>query len=301
MSIVKIQNTPNQINMLAAQRSLYSSAKAIMGTQMILSGPVAVCATLLGILRPELKGHVALWGIIVLFFDLAIFTPWQKRLRESGARVQEIFDCTVLNLPWNDIKTGKKPEPELIHERAMKFGKDPKDLACLKNWYPLSVQSVPTPWGRIICQRTNVWWDSKLRRNYASTVFFILILTTLSLIGFGIYKQKQILEFIAYVAAPMASAYVLGYRQITEHREAADRLDKLKEYADKFWAAAIGGATISSMNSNSRLLQDEIFESRKKNPPIFDFIFKLFRNKNETLMNKGAEELIAEAKQTIKQ
>lgn len=297
MSIVNRQNLPSQIEMLAAQRNLYSTAKNIIGTQMILGGPVAVCATLLGISYPVTKGYVALWGLLVLFFDLVIFTPWQKKLRENGAKVQELFDCVVLDLPWNEIKVGKKPEPELIQEEATKFGAD-KKRAGLTNWYPQCVQAVTTQLGSIICQRTNVWWDSKLRRRYAATVFGVLVVITLSLIGYGIHMHKDLFEFIAYIAAPMASAYVVGYRQITEHRDAAERLDKLKEHAEKLWTEAIGGASITTLQTKTRLLQDEIFDGRKRNPPIFDFIFRWFRDENETLMNKGAETFVKEIEST---
>lgn len=300
MSIVQKQNQPDNIERLAAQRNLYSTAKKIIGTQMILSGPVAVCATLLSIAVPEVKGYVALWGLCVLFFDLVIFTPWQKKLREGGAKIQELFDCSVLDLSWNEIKVGKKPEPELVHEQAAKHGNDAKKIAVLKDWYPLCVQTVATYWGSIICQRTNVWWDSKLRRKYATTVFGVLVVITLSLIGFGVYKHKDILEFIAYIAAPMAAAYVLGYRQITEHREAAERLDKLKDHAEKLWSEAISGASAAELQIKARFLQDEIYDGRKKNPPIFDFIFRWFRDENETQMNKGAEAFVKEIGQRNK-
>ena len=92
----------------------------------------------------------------------------------------------------------------------------------------------------------------------------------------------------------MAAAYVLGYRQITEHREAAERLDKLKDHAEKLWSDAIAGAPAAELQIKARFLQDEIFDGRKKNPPIFDFIFRWFRDENETQMNKGAEAFVKE-------
>jgi len=197
-------------------------------------------------------------------------------------------------LPWNEIKVGKKPEPELIHEQAAKFGHDTLKRSGLINWYPQCVQAVTTQLSSIICQRANVWWDSKLRRRYAATVFGVLIVITLSIIAYGICLNKNLFEFIAYVVSPMAAAYVVGYRQITEHRDAAERLDKLKEHAEKLWSEALGGASIETLPMKIRHLQDEIFDGRKRNPPIFDFIFKCFRDENEALMNKGAETLVKE-------
>lgn len=61
MSIIQKQELPENIELLAAQRNLYSRAKNIIGLQMMLSGPIAVSAAILTIARPDMKGYVALW------------------------------------------------------------------------------------------------------------------------------------------------------------------------------------------------------------------------------------------------
>jgi hypothetical protein len=119
--IAKSQNEPRQLQRLAAQRQLYSTAKRIFGIQLLLGGPIAIGWSLAVVASPELKGFAAVWGALVSFSDVLWLTPWQKRLRERAARIQEAFDCDVLQLPWNDIKTGKPPDPELIKEQADKY------------------------------------------------------------------------------------------------------------------------------------------------------------------------------------
>src|SRR6187549_3528004 len=104
--IQEIQNQPLQIRRLEAQRQMYSSAKKVFLIQVVLSGPVAVGSALLVLSDPTLKSFVAFWGISVALLDLLILTPWQKRLREVAARIQETFDCDVLKLTWNEIKVG---------------------------------------------------------------------------------------------------------------------------------------------------------------------------------------------------
>ena len=49
------------------------------------------------------------------------------------------------------------------------------------------------------------------------------------------------------------------------------------------------------MTTNSRRLQDAIFEHRIKNPLILNVFYKLFRDKDEELMNRTSEILIQEA------
>ena len=296
MSINQLQNTDSQIEMLAAQRNLYSSAKTIIGTQLTLAGPVAVIVTLLGIFYPGLKNYAALWGITVLVLDMVFLNPYQKNLRGQGALVQEAFDTKVLDIAWNEIKVGKSPEPELIHEQAHKFGKETQKLDKLKNWYPVEVQQLPVHWGSIVCQRANVWWDSKLRRRYANSVLAILIILAIVIIWFAFSQNLNFTDFVMKLVIPMAALYKLGVTQFIEHRDAADRLDKLRDHAEKIWSEAINGASLETIKVKSRLLQDEIYDGRKRNPPVLDIIFKIFRNDHEVQMNKGAMVFIEEAK-----
>lgn len=296
MSINQKQNAVSQIEMLAAQRQLYSSAKRVIGLQMILAGPVGVIATLLGLFYPQLKDYAALLGVTILVLDLVLLNPRQKRLRSQGASVQEAFDTKVLDIDWNDLKVGKRPEPELIHQYALALGKDAQKAEKLKDWYPVAIQHLPVHWGRIVCQRANIWWDSTLRRSYANTLLTCLILLAITSVWFSFSQGLSFSDFVMKMVIPMAALYKLGVAQFIEHRDAADRLDKLRDHAEKLWAEAIRGANLEALKVKSRNLQDEIFDGRKKNPPIFDFIFWMFRDKNQLLMNKCAEVLIQEAK-----
>ncbi|EME68724.1 hypothetical protein H261_16897 [Paramagnetospirillum caucaseum] len=295
MSIVQKQEIPENVELLAAQRNLYSRAKNIIGFQMLLSIPIAICAAITTIVKPEFKGYVAIWGILVVVFDLFVFTPWVKRLRDSAARIQELFDINVLGLDWNEISVGKKPEREMIHEEAERHGLSDEDTSGLREWYPVVIDSVPEIFGIIISQRSNVWWDARMRRKYTFSVRVFMAGIAFVLIGYGLYEKKDMFEFLAYVFAPLASTYVFGYRQMTEHGDAADRLDKLKELSEKIWADAVAGGDAGAVKLKCRTLQDQIFDHRKKNPPIFDFLFRWFRGKHEALMNKTAKELVAEA------
>lgn len=299
MNINQKQNAPTQIEMLAAQRQLYSSAKVIIGSQMIMAAPIAMTATLLGIIYPELKNYAALLGITILVVDLVFLNPLQKKLRSQGALVQEAFDTKVLSIKWNEIKVGKRPEPELIHEHAKKLGKNAAKLEKLSNWYPVEVQQLPIQWGCIVCQRANIWWDSTLRRRYAITILTILILLAISLFWFAFIQDLTMTDFVMKIVIPMSALYKLGVSQFIEHRDAADRLDKLRDHAEKLWISAINGASIEEIKVNSRLLQDEIYDGRKRNPPIFDNIFWMFRDDHEEQMNKGASVLIQEVKSSL--
>lgn len=292
MSIIRSQELPENIKLLAAQKNIYSRAKNIIGLQMILSVPIAICAVITTIVKPELNGYIALWGILVVVFDLFVFTPWVKKLQDSAARIQELFDTKVYGLEWNTISVGKRPEPELVYEEARKHGMEEENVIGLREWYPTVIEKVPEIFGVIISQRSNVWWDARMRRKYTFSIRILLVSIALGLIGYGLYEKKDMFEFLAFIVAPLAATYIFGYRQMIDHGDAADRLDILKELSEKIWSDALAGKDLTTLKQESRTLQDQIFEHRKKNPPIFDFLFRWFREENEVLMNVGAEALV---------
>ena len=248
---------------------------------------------------PTIKGYAALWGITVALCDLFWLTPWQKRLRDSAARVQEAFDCEVLALPWNDVKTGKWPDPELVFEQSAKYKKWAAKMPPLENWYAPAAGELPLHIGRLVCQRSNCWWDSKQRRRYAAWVISVVVLLFIVLLSLSLGNNFTIEDFVLKVAAPLAPALLLGLRQFSEQREAANRLDSLQSHAERLWKDALSGMSVVKINVRARSLQDEIFENRRKSPLVFDAIFKRLRRDYEVQMNHGVNEFVSEAKKKL--
>ncbi len=293
------QNNERQLQRLAAQRQLYATAKTVFGWQIFLGGPVAVASAVFTLAYPSLKGITASWGIIVTLADLFWLTPWQKRLRDSAAGIQEAFDCDVLELPWNEVKAGKTPDPELIKEQSDKYNKWAGKMPPLTNWYAPAVDDLPLHIGRIACQRSNCWWDSKQRRRYACCVITAVVLVFLVVLGLSLGVGFTVEDFILKVAAPLAPAFLLGMRQFSEQMEAAARLDRLKEDSERLWNDALSGKSMIDVTTKARSLQDEILENRRKSPLVFDGIYKWLRPNYEAQMNFGVAELVAQAKQKL--
>jgi hypothetical protein len=293
------QNSKCQLQRLAAQRQLYATAKKLFGWQLFVSGPVTVVFAFSVILYPPLKAFAALWGILVTVFDVAWLTPWQRRLRVTAAGIQESFDCDVLGLPWEGLKAGKRADPELVKEQSDKYKKWASSMPPLKNWYTKEVGNLPLYIARLICQRSNCWWDAKQRRRYAVTVVVCIVAIFVTVLFLAMGNGFTLEDFMLKVAAPLSPALLLGYRQFTEQMEAATRLDKLKDHAEHLWEEALEGRPEAEVSARSRSLQDEILENRRKSPLIFDTLFKRLRRDYEVQMNHGAAEYIAEAKQKL--
>ncbi len=292
--IVAEENKKKQLERLGAQRQVYATGKLIFWVQILLSVPLAILSSIVAIKYPSSQSYVALWGIIISVCDLAWFTPWQDRLRDTAAAIQEVFDCDVLKLPWNALKGGKLPDPELVACQSKKYAKWAHKMPKITDWYSVEVDRLPLYVGRIACQRTNCWWDAEQRRKYVtgiivgtSVVFGALFL--ISFIG-GLTLQK----FTLNVAAPFIPALLLGIRQYQEHTATALRLDRLKDYAVEIWNKACNGDDEEVVTVMSRNLQDEILENRRRKPFVFDSIYKRLQPEFESNMNYGVAELVEE-------
>lgn len=298
-SIPTTQNQVDALQQLAAQRHLYSFAKKLFIVQLILAGPVAIAWAFGVILRPELKSWAALFGLIVALTDVVLLTPWQKRLRDHAARIQEAFDCDVLELPWNSIKVGHRPDPELVKEHADAYSQIASRFSPLTDWYPPIVGDLPLSVARVICQRTNCWWDSKQRRRYAVSILVVTGVITAAITAIAVAGDFSVNDLLLAIVAPLAPTFVLAFRQASEHSEAANRLDKLKAHAERLWTDTSSGNSPPHVAAETRSLQDEIFENRKRSPFVFDWIFMRLRKDYEAQMNHGAGQLVADAKKRL--
>ncbi len=294
-SITQEQLQPKQLDRLAAQRQIYSDAKRIQIINMILSVPAVIAWSILVVIFPNLKIWSAFWGVTVTLLGFIVFNPHQKRLQEKAAKIQQLFDSEVLQLSWSELNSGKRPEPELIFQKSRKYKRNHSDYSKLKDWYPVGVSQLPVHLGRLVCQRTNCWWDAQLRRRYAYYIQLITIGLSIFVFLIGFINGLTLEKFFLAVFFPLTPLLYFGINQYRDNNEAASRLDRLKEEAENYWRQAINQRLIpQELTQLSYKLQNSIYDNRCRNPLIFDWIYNHIRDENEEEMNQGAEALIEE-------
>lgn len=294
-NISQEQNTQRSLDLLAAQRQLYSDAKGLQMVSVIMSVPVVIAWSILVALFPPLAVYAALWGIIATLLELLFFSRLQKSTQEKAAKIQQIFDCEVLQFNWTSLNCGVRIEPEAIVDASNRYKCKKRNLAKLQNWYPTSVGKLPIHQARIICQRSNIWWDAQLRRRYSKWIVFVLFVLTIIVLLIGLIGGLTLEKFLLAVLAPLTPAFVFGLRQYTEHNEAAVRLDRLRENAEALVQEIINRRyTPQDLERESYSLQTQIFDNRRRSPLILDWLYSRLRNEDEEKMNKGAESLVQE-------
>ncbi len=304
------QNEPHQLERLAAQRMIYASAKRLQLVHFILSvGTVSVLAYVV-VLAPnakvgstDLKVWSAFWSCTVALLDVFLFSKLIKARKELAARVQEIFDCDILDIKWNRCRAHRKPEPETVAQWANAYQSTYKDtgLQKLKNWYATSVGEFGLPLARLVCQRSNLAWEGDQRRAYAYWAGLLLAALLGPLFGLATAQKWTVQDLVFKFLTPSLPISLFLIKQIRENHEHADVMDSLMDDVQGIWDEAMEcRLTPEQLGVESRHLQDQIFEKRRSGPLVSEWAFNRLRSKNEAKMYKGAEALAREARERLK-
>jgi hypothetical protein len=290
--ILTLQNGEPQVRLLRARRQKFVDGKRLLSLQLILTIGVPVVGALLTLKWRDLQGLVAFASLVIAILDVTLLDRLQQKIRQTTAKIQEQFDCRVLDLPWDTFTVGAKADPETIHEASKKYNRGRPDSK-LDNWYPLAVARVPLHLARIICQRTNLWYDSKLRRQYGGWTLAITLGLSVVFVAIGVIEKLALDSFVLIVLAPAAPILIWGLREYLRQCEAADGLERLKSEAEGLWEdARHGKCGDADCAVKSRQFQNAIYELRRRSPLVFDWIYKLRRPNLEDQMNHGAEEFV---------
>ncbi|MCY4401000.1 MAG: S-4TM family putative pore-forming effector [Candidatus Poribacteria bacterium] len=300
-NIPETQLEPTQLKRLAARRKSDSYAKVILGIQIGLSVLSPPLCSLVVMFFSKFAVWTALYGIIITCLNILWVTPWRQTLKEKAAKIHELFDCDVLELNWRELTVGSRLEMmETVVEYAGKYKTDSPSCSDLKNWYPIASGKLPIHLGRIVCQRTNCWWSSQLRKHYTRIIIFVLVLTVVGSVGIGLIKTEWSLEkWILAVIIPLMPVFILVIQQLIENKKSVMLLDKLKTHAEGLWKKALTETNTGELTYACRELQDGIFNHRRTGPLIFTWLYKRYRKEMERQMNEAADEMVEEALQFL--
>jgi hypothetical protein len=296
-NIATIQNDQKQLERLSAQRELYSSAKKLYVIQIWGNVVIPIAFAVTSLFHFKVAVFAAMFAIVFFIIDLILIIPVISIKKGKAAKIQELFDCDVLQIPKSPLKTSSDiaVEEVLLHYEA--HNKIKSNVEKVRDWYSPEISSLDIDFARLICQRTNCWWDAKLRVRYMNTLRLMSVIIPLIILVAGIMIKMQIDELVL-IASSLMPLFKFAGKEFSDHKTANDRLEKTHNYILKIWDNVLKNCyEKGTLLSESRMIQDEIYEHRTKSPFILDFIYNLFREKNELLMNKTAAILVLEIKQ----
>jgi hypothetical protein len=288
--IPQIQNEDASLRVLATQRGLYTWAKKVSILQLVVVIALPAVLVVLDSFFPTTKVWPAFVGIVVAVLDAVVIDPGKNSLREKAATMQELFDCKVLDLEWPALMASKPDREDVLTT----VGSD--NVGPLKDWYPTVAGALSLSVARIVCQRSNCWWDGKLRRYYRWTIIGFGVVAILCIVISALILKLSFEDFVLALLAPILPALLWGAREAKDQHEAADRIDRLKTFGDQLWEKALGGTlNEEELRQESRLFQNEIYRRRQRSPMVLNSFYSLFRRKFEVQMQQSADEMVADA------
>ncbi len=290
------QNAEPHLGRLAAFSIFYQRAKVVAAFQFTLTVPMAVVSAVVIAIEPKAKVWTTFFALTAALVDALILERVQTHFKKLAARTQEQFDCDLFGLDWRTLRAGEKPEIGDVLHAAGCFKKKNPEMGNLRDWYPPAVDKVPLSLARLICQRTNCWWDSSLRKQYANCLIGILFIVAIAVFFISLVQGQSVEQMILTVYAPIAPALLWTVREVRRQHDSAEALDKMRAHVERVWATALKGQlSRSDLDNASREIQDSIFDGRSKNPLIFDWINNIVRPRHQLSMNAKADEMVAEA------
>jgi hypothetical protein len=233
---------------------------------------------------------IATWSLIVLFLDFFL-DHYINNLKETGAKIQELFDTYVLQIEWNNILCADKPEYNEVC-RFYEQHKKRHDLSKFNDWYEAEIATVPEHTGKLICQKTNCNYDVTIRNRYKSVVLWIGIIAIILLLIFAIFSEMTLAKLVLTVLVPSAPITQWMYKNVTSNTESIKNLKQLNSLLNSAWEDAKNGVVIEDFKI--RQIQDGIYLNRKGNPLIPDFVYNRLRSKLEAETRYTVGQLVRE-------
>ncbi|MFD7487769.1 S-4TM family putative pore-forming effector [Streptomyces mirabilis] len=281
------QNSERSINLIKAFSAAYAHIKRYEAARYFGSFVIAAASIFMAAIQETSPVLVAIGVAWALTSSIAL-AQLARRWATEGATIQEHFDTHLYEMEW---KSGRsKVEPERIHILSLRFrGSEEK----LRDWYP-DVSGLLTPFGVLICQRSNVAWDIQLRRRWKAAVEFFLLAWCLAGITVGIAQELTVLEMILRWFAPSSGLILLAWETVRTQQSIISERSELcsRISAELDWIApSIGKTATNRLRSTCREIQDGIYATRTQTAAVPKFFYDHFRANDQEAMKTAAGEI----------
>jgi hypothetical protein len=295
--IATVQNSEKQLERLAAQRELYSSAKRLFILQVYGNVVVPLTLSLISALLGHFSVYVAIYGICFFVIDALLIEPTIKHHKSKAAKIQELFDSEVFELSRSPFKTVEDVTVEEVLTNYDAHRKIESNIEKLKNWYNVDLHGLDISFARLICQRMNYSWECGLRSSYARQLKVLNVILPLGVVIVALFAGLRINEMVL-IAGGLLPLFKFLTKQYQENKEAIEKLGKLDRYFNGLWQKILKEEVDQDeLQEAARRIQDEIFDNRIKSPLIPDRLYRHYRPKDESLMTRTGDKLATDLRE----
>lgn len=280
MNDIKInQELPKNMLLLKAQRVIYANAKKIYRWQLTFTIIVVIILNFVKLIQKDfisidLTPYIALVSVSITLIDLLFLSGYLSKFKTNGAKAQELFDCRVYNMGWNETNSGDMPENSVIEEAEKMYIHNPK--APLNNWYHIDLDGLKHEEAILRCQETNLEYDRKLRFHFKNDCIIICLVIVISSFVIATIVNASLQGYLTNFIAPTLPLIVILIKLILDNQKAVKSLEEVRKAARKLR----NSLEIPTMNQ-LRQVQDKLYCSRKDSTLIPENYYQYRRTKLE--------------------
>ncbi|MHC5704243.1 hypothetical protein HHX38_22155 [Streptomyces sp. PKU-MA01144] len=285
-----INDRQNDERSLLLNKAANAAHRAAQKVEWLRYAPsLALAATAAVFAFMQKTSHVLIvagfaWAVI----SFLLLSPLAKSRCGEAARLQEHFDTYVFGMEWTE--RAEKVDPERIRELAsMHKG----DASKLRDYYA-DVSDFPPTVAILLCQRSNVTWDMRLRQRWKNLVTSSLIVW----LGFGVLVgllgSLSTLDLLLRWYVPSLAIMSLAYEIIHSQRQTiVDRgAVKARILSELGWASLQPSARQQEkLIKSCRKIQDEIFVVRSRATRVPKFLYDRYRATDDVRMKAAIDDI----------
>jgi len=284
------QNKEEILLYFFTQRKLYSKAKKI--NHMLFW--IGVGIYILGLL-PIAKSNFDYYFNVATVAWIVISQILNDRsvsTKLMAAEYQEYIDRSLFLFPVNnDIISNLDKLRRYALDLKIKYDNEfnekikPNAKETVFNWYS-NVSNLPIEIARIFCQNENSHWESKLRRDYIKILYF-LIITAVSIYVYFLVKYYSGYAILNLIYAVPISIEII---KLIKHNSAIVKIcDELEDRMNRVYtyiSEKLEDMDNQYLYNESVAIQRKIFEYRKNNIPVPNFIYNFLRKRYQKESNQ---------------
>lgn len=288
------QNELTNINYLKAQRQTYSQIKTWMSISFIVGVVVPLIIAIYAfdlesthfLVKPNWLDKDTIvyltsgFGLIstIIIESLGNHT---KTLREDAAKIQELFDSSVFDLPWDEYNIGEKPNYNFIYDKIESYNKS-LFKSKLNDWYTNKAANYTYPLSILLCQRQNTNWDADVRKKFIIWIKVIVVIIVVLVVAFAFTLNMSFRDFFGKIIPISVPVIVFYWKMISEHNETFTENSRLIALNNNvFNEIKVQPSNNDLILKRSRDIQTAIYNYRKSARPIPDLFHKLMKNNQE--------------------
>lgn len=281
------QNTPEMIRLLEAKSVAYDDAKKVNLVEW-LSQSVSIITPIFIILAvPDFSEKYSLIVTSIFLGINAITFFISKKRTDEGANLQEEFDTDLFKIRWNETLCGDKIAINDTINLSKRFKSDYPQV----DWYSIEIVPLIRHTNAILlCQDSNLVWDSDLRKKF---IKYFSISAILYYVFFGIfllYKNYTFNHSLALIA-PTFPFIFFGIINVANIQDTVKEKKGLSQQIKNLFIHFKSTHQETGLEK-IREIQDVIYATRKNGEKIPSWFYGIFKAKQGIVMDECTKENI---------